>query len=66
VPGKRVEIADVYKAYTTRCREMGVRPTSTVQFVEVVRKTGIKTRMVKDLVYLLNVQLVPAKSQASG
>jgi hypothetical protein len=32
VPGKRVEIADAYKGYATRCREMGVKPASTVQF----------------------------------
>jgi hypothetical protein len=30
-----------------------------------VGKTGVKTRMVKDLVYLLNVQLVSAMSQLS-
>ena len=44
---------------------MGVKPASTVQFAEVVRKTGIKTRMVKDLVYLLNVQLASPMPQAS-
>jgi hypothetical protein len=65
VPGKRVEIADAYKGYATRCREMGTKPASTVQFAEIVKKTGIKTRMVNDLVYLLNVQLVSAMSQLS-
>jgi hypothetical protein len=45
---------------------MGVKPASTVQFAEVARNSGVKTRKVKDLVYLLNVQLVPTMLQASG
>jgi hypothetical protein len=65
VQGKRVEIADAYRGYATRCRNMGVVPASTVRFAELVRETGIKTRMIKDLVYLLNVQLVSPMSKVS-
>jgi hypothetical protein len=66
VPGMRVEMLTPTKDMQHDVGKWASSLASTVQFAEVVRKTGIKTRMVKDLVYLLNVQLVPTMSQASA
>ena len=70
IAGPRSSIVDVHKAYKARCREQSRKPLADEEFGGALeafcRATGIKTKTIKGMPYLLDVQIVSSMSQSTG
>jgi hypothetical protein len=68
--GDRIEIVDLGKAYMAACKLEGKVAVTVNQFGDEVkkfcRKIGIKMKTIDDRLYLLDVKLVEARSQAGA
>lgn len=68
--GRRVEIEECHNGYAAQCRIEGKRAVMPAHFVDPLkqfcRRAGIRTRIIGDRFYLLDVQLVVRQRQQAS
>ena len=68
--GPRIEMADAYIGYATRCKVNGLRPLSVVRFVDemeaLCKRFGIRIVAEDSSNYLMDVRLSTMSGTAEG